>query len=253
MRISEMWTRLAKVHEYLFHDYDFLSRFNSSLDYASYRNSVAKMEMDRQKDPVLSGFANKVISSRYELIAGLVQSKSRVLEIGCGDGSLLAYLREVNEIIPLGIEVSAVSCEMSRAKGIEVLQLDITREDIPTSEVFDYIIIVEALEHLSNPVEVLVRLKSHFRCKLLVEIPNTGAINDRLRLIFGRFPMQWIMHPSEHLSFWTVTDFLFLCRQLGFHIEKYYGIHEPYYNFGFIKLWKWYPRLFARFVLYEIS
>jgi hypothetical protein len=89
-----------------------------------------------------------------------------------------------------------------------------------------------------------------FSRRLLITIPNTGAINDRLRLLFGRFPKQWILHPSEHLHFWTVTDFLFLCRQLGFKVGKVYGLYDPYYNLGCLKLWKYYPKLFTRYIRY---
>jgi hypothetical protein len=115
----------------------------------------------------------------------------------------------------------------------------------------DYIILSEVLEHLPNPEALLTRLRDRFNRRLLIDIPNTGAMNDRLRLLFGRFPKQWVFHPAEHLRFWTVKDFMHLCRQLGYEIDQYYGICDPDYEFG-LQWWRLYPELFSRFVLYVL-
>ena len=250
MNTKSIGKRLRKVYEYLFKDYEFASTFKESLDYESY------WQMRVKNDNRISADVKELSRSqerfKFDLIASLIEPESRVLDIGCGDGSLLAFLKEAKNIYPLGIEISQTACNLAQERGIKVLQKDIVKEGLP-AETFDYIIISEVLEHLSNPFEILLQLKSHFSRRLLITIPNTGAINDRLRLLFGRFPRQWILHPSEHLHFWTVTDFLFLCHHLGFRVQKYYGIYDPYYNFGIVKLWKHYPKLFARYFLYELS
>lgn len=242
-----MLHNLRKVREYLFKDFEFHSNFGDSLDYESYWQ--AREQTGNMKAKEISESQKHF---KLNLIASLIEPKTKVLDIGCGDGSLLAFLKQSKDIYPYGIEISPTACKLAQEKGIKVFQKDITKESLPT-ETFDYIIMSEVLEHLTNPVEILLQLNGHFSHRLLITIPNTGAINDRLRLLFGRFPKQWILHPSEHLHFWTVTDFLFLCRQLGFKVEKVYGLYDPYYNLGCLKLWKSYPKLFTRYILYEIK
>jgi methionine biosynthesis protein MetW len=174
-----------------------------------------------------------------------------VLDVGCGDGSLLAYLREAKSIVPHGIDVSAVSCEQARRKGIEVTEADVSRDEVLIPKA-DYIILSEVLEHLPNPEPLLARLRDRFNRRLLIDIPNSGAMNDRLRLLFGRFPKQWVFHPAEHLRFWTIKDFVFLSRQLGYQVDRYYGIYDPYFQLG-LQWWRLYPRLFSRYILYVLQ
>ena len=240
-----------KIKEYLFEDHEFMSSFGESLDYESYwvkrtQNEENPAGIERHVDKLL-------VSSRYKLIEQLIEPKSRVLEIGCGDGSLLAYLKKTKDAEVFGIDVSFHAVELAKAKGIKIQRGDISYEENLIPENIDHIIMVEVLEHLSNPIEVLMNLKGKYRKSLIVDIPNTGAINDRLRLLFGRFPRQWILHPNEHLQFWTVTDFLFLCQQLGFRVKSYYGLHDAYYDFGPLRMWKHYPKMFSRFIVYELS
>jgi methionine biosynthesis protein MetW len=205
--------RIHRIKEYLFEDHEFVSGFGKSLDYESYWEKRTQNEdnpsgVERQVDKLL-------FSSRYKLIENLIEPKSRVLEIGCGDGSLLAHLKKTKNVEAFGIDVSLHAVELARANGISIQHGDISHEENLIPENIDYIIMVEVLEHLSNPSDVLMSLKGKYRKSLIVDIPNTGAINDRLRLLFGRFPRQWILHPSEHLHFWTVTDFLFGATNLG--------------------------------------
>ena len=247
--VRPLLARLGKAFEYLFKDYDFLSSFGTSLDYEHYWQS----RIQREKPTGIEAVFKIQEAYKLNLIASLVEPKSRVLDIGCGDGSLLVHLKETKDIIPFGIEISSRACELARRSGIEVKQADISKGELSLPPDIDYILVTEVLEHLSNPIEVLMRLKGKFKLGLLIEIPNTGALSERLRLLLGRFPKQWILHPGEHLHFWTVTDFLFLCHRLGFRVENYYGLHDAYYDLGPLKLWKYYPKLFTRYVLYKLS
>ena len=105
---------------------------------------------------------------------------------------------------------------------------------------------------MPNPEQLILKLRGRFRKYLIITIPNTGFAGERLRLLLGRFPKQWALHPSEHLRFWTVTDFIFWCQQLGFRVEKYYGILDEFYDIK-IKVWKYYPKLFSRYILYIVN
>ncbi len=233
---------LSKVWEYLFKDFEYVRQFDHKLDYEAYWR--ARLQWGTPKAEL------RIVESKRQLIARLIDRGSTVLDVGCGDGSLLAYLREAKSIVPTGIDVSTVSCELARRKGIEVIDADISRDDVLIPRA-DYIVLSEVLEHLPNPEALLARLRDKFTRRLLIDIPNSGAMNDRLRLLFGRFPKQWVFHPAEHLRFWTVRDFMFLCQQLGYQVDRYYGIYDPEYQFG-LAWWRLYPRLFSRYVLYVL-
>jgi methionine biosynthesis protein MetW len=189
---------------------------------------------------------------RFRAIGRHIEARSSVLDIGCGDGDLLTYLRSEKEITSYGLEYSSSGRARARARGLDVGCCDLTSRDFSLEHDVDYIVISEVLEHIPNSEDVLLKIKSRFRKGLIITIPNVGSIVDRLRLLFGRFPHQWIFHPNEHLRFWTVTDFLFTCRQLGYGVERVEGLYTPFMP-SFLKLWSWYPRLFAPHVLYVLS
>ncbi|MFQ5472072.1 MAG: methionine biosynthesis protein MetW [Dehalococcoidia bacterium] len=232
----------SKLREYLFKDFDYVAPFGAGMDYEAYWAARSKQESELE---------DAMYAYKFQLIARLVEPGSSVLDIGCGDGSLLAHLRDTRAVKAYGAELSEKACAMARQKGIEVVQADVSLEGTELPQV-DYIVMSEVLEHLPNPEDVLLRLKGKFNKRLLVDIPNTGAVNDRLRLLLGRFPKQWVFHAGEHIRFWTITDFLSVCDQLDYDVERYYGLYDPYYQFG-LKLWRLYPRLFARYVLYILG
>jgi methionine biosynthesis protein MetW len=226
-----------KLHAYLFGSFPFDIE---TFDYDKYWNRLS--QENRPPTSLL----------KLKLIEELIEQGSSVLDVGCGDGDLLDYLRKKKGIEAHGIEFGAKAVETARAKGIRVDVADITKQEFNLTDTYDYIIVSEVIEHLPKPEELMAKLKGKFRKYLIITIPNTGFITERLRLLLGRFPKQWVLNPSEHLRFWTITDFLFWCGQLGLRVERYYGMKDEYYDTK-IKLWKYYPRLFSRFILYKIG
>ena len=236
--------RLSRVRDYLFKDFEYVRNFGADLDYDAYWEAASSYRATDELGRAMDAY-------KFRLIASQIEPRSTVLDIGCGDGSLLAYLKENREAVPHGVELSSVACQIARQKGIDVVQADITQDTNGLPEQVDYIVISEVLEHIANPEALLLKVKDRFSKRLFVDIPNTGALNDRVRLLLGRVPKQWVFHASEHIRFWAVTDFLFLCRQLGYEVERYHGLYDPHSQMG-VKLWKIYPRLFARFVFYVL-
>jgi len=236
---------LRKARDYLFNDFAYVRDFGAELNYDAYWQAASPWRASDELGQAMDAY-------KFRLIAGLIEPRSTVLDIGCGDGSLLAYLRETRQVQPYGVELSTLACDLARQKGIPVLQADVTQDVNGLPEHVDYIVLSEVLEHITNPETLLLRVRDRFTKRLLIDIPNTGALNDRLRLLLGRFPKQWVFHAGEHVRFWTVADFLFLCRQLEYEVERYYGLYAPYSQVG-VKLWKIYPRLFAQYVLYVLK
>lgn len=161
------------------------------------------------------------VRPRFKIFADIVREDSKVLDIGCGDGTNLKYLMEKKKIKGCGIDLSQTAVKMALGKGIDACVKDVSRPDFKLEDIFDYIIISELLEHIPNPEALVLALRNNFTTNLLISVPNVGYFKHRLRLcIGGRFPIQWRYHPAEHLRYWTAKDFKKWCTQLGFAIEN---------------------------------
>jgi methionine biosynthesis protein MetW len=189
---------------------------------------------------------------KLKIIEGHIAEGSSVLDIGCGDGLLLNHLKETRNIKGEGIDISKPALELARLKGLDVVQTDVTSPDFKLDKTYDYIIISEVLEHLPKPEDMIQKLKGKFTKYLIISIPNSGFFAGRFRLLAGKFPVQWRYHPSEHLRFWTVPDFCFWLKQLGFTVKDFYGL--PFGSFDDkLMLWKYLPRLFCRECLFLVN
>lgn len=180
---------------------------------------------------------NSFQKARVDLLLKYIDSDDSILDVGCGDGKILRCLREKGfKGEMLGIDSSSVALHKALDRGIPILQKDISDpqslSDIPR---FDYVFLFEVLEHLSNSEELLRWAVQHARKGVVFSVPNSGFFVYRLRLFLGRFPLQWRVHPSEHLRFWTLRDMCWWLNQLGYHDTKivcYEGI--PVLN----KIWQ---------------
>lgn len=185
---------------------------------------------------------------RAQVFTDLVSDGDRVLDLGVGDGALLQYMLQRKKIEAFGLDVSPKAVEFCRAMGLDVALADINKpiSDFLSGQ-YDFIICSEIIEHLPNPEGLLNSLRPFVRKGIIVSIPNTGYYQHRLRLLLGRFPLQWVVTPGEHLRFWTRADFHWWARQLNFRI-----IHEvPYEGTGWLKgVW---PGLFAAAFVYVLG
>jgi len=234
----------------------FFNKLNTALSYPWRDSPFILNQFDYEKYWKELWREDVVVTSLYKykltLTAKIIEPGSSILDLGCGDGRLLKYLKETRNIEAHGVEFSRAAAEQAKANGLDVTITDLTQFSITAGLEYDYIILSEVIEHLSRPEDLLQKLHSKFKQNIIISIPNSGFILDRLRLLIGRFPRQWGWHPSEHLRFWTVPDFLFWCQRLGYRVDKFYGLKDEYYDIK-LPLWKWYPRLFARHILYQLS
>ncbi len=187
------------------------------------------------------------IKERTRIFSRLINPGSSVLDIGCGTGTNLQYLVENNRIIAEGIDVSSAAVEVAQSRGINAWVADITQNNFHLHKKYDYILISEVLEHIPSPEALLFKIKDSFHGKLIVSVPNIGLYKHRMRLLFGRFPVQWAFHPAEHLRFWTLKDFGWWIQRQGLHIDGSYPSN------GFPILYKFFPSLFANTIVYVIN
>jgi methionine biosynthesis protein MetW len=185
---------------------------------------------------------------RAQWIASKIEVNASVTDVGCGDGSVLFALREIKPIKATGLDISSDILSFLKENGIEAAHCDLNEKDavnrIPVS---DHIFLLEVLEHMPMSEDFLLKALGRVNKSVFVSIPNTGYIHHRLRLLFGKFPLQWRSHPSEHLRFWTVEDFDWWLRQI--HLREKTEIHC---YAGIPVLNKLFPKIFAQGIIAQI-
>ena len=187
------------------------------------------------------------IKERTRIFSKLIKPGSTVLDIGCGTGTNLKYLIEKNNVISEGIDISSTAVEMAKKRGINAWVSDITKEEFNLDKKYDYIIISEVLEHIPDPETLLSKIKDSFNLKLIVSVPNIGLYKHRLRLLFGRFPIQWAFNPGEHLKFWTLRDFKWWIQQQGLKTVGMIAAN------GFPIFYKHFPSLFGNQIIFVLD
>jgi homoserine O-acetyltransferase/O-succinyltransferase len=167
------------------------------------------------------------ISARrdYALIAEMIEPGSRVLDLGCGEGELLAWLQEHKRVDTQGVEIDSAKVRRAIARGVSVYQSDIEQglTDYP-DVTFDFVILSQTLQEMRYPLRVLremLRVGRH----AIVTFPNFGHWTTRVsHLSTGRaprtklFPYDWYESPNLH--FLTVHDFVSLCNEQNWIIER---------------------------------
>lgn len=173
-----------------------------------------------------------------------------VLDVGCGTGETLEVIREVSGIEGTGLDVSQKALSRVASKGFPTLSVDLTAEDACLPSVYDHIILFEVVEHIADAEAMLSKLKGCFRKTLFITTPNLGYVAHRLRMLFGRFPVTYMLDPREHVRYWTTRDFRVWLSWLGYSDVKILGLRgKP----ASLKLYRAFPSLWASEVLYVIK
>lgn len=164
-------------------------------------------------------------------IAEMIPPNARVLDIGCGDGSLLEYLTSAKHVDGRGIELSQQNVNACVARGLSVVQGDADTDlsEYP-SQVFDIVILSQTIQATRSPRLVLSNLLRIGR-RAIVSFPNFGHWRVRLSLLaLGRMPRTraldhaWCDTPNIHLC--TIADFVALARETGAIMERSVALSE---------------------------
>ncbi|WP_424858631.1 MULTISPECIES: methionine biosynthesis protein MetW [unclassified Tepidimonas] len=165
-----------------------------------------------------------------DLIASLVPPGARVLDLGCGNGALLAHLRETRGCTGYGIEIDDAHVLACLKRGLDVLQFNL-EEGLSTfaDDSFDVVLQIDTLPHLRN-VETMLRETARVGRSAIVAFPNFAHWPNRLRVLAGRMPVtkrlpyEWYDTPNIRVG--TFADFEVLARRLGLHIEDAFGLED---------------------------
>lgn len=159
-----------------------------------------------------------------KIIRDWVPSQSKVIDFGCGDGSLLKDLIDTKNICGYGVEIDHQMIAQCIEKGISVIEKDIDEgiQDFELSN-FDIAIMASSIQCLKNP-NIAMRRMLKLSNKCIVTLPNFGYWRCRLALLAGKMPVtpslpsSW--YETENLHLCTINDFEELCSDAGFIIDE---------------------------------
>ena len=159
-----------------------------------------------------------------KIITDWVPSRSKVIDFGCGDGSLLKDLINTKNICGYGVEIDHQMIDKCIEKGISVIEKDIDKgiQDFELSN-FDIAIMASSIQCLKNP-NIAMRRMLRLSNKCIVTLPNFGYWKCRLALLAGKMPVtpslpsSW--YETENLHLCTISDFEKLCSDSGFIIDE---------------------------------
>ena len=167
----------------------------------------------------------------FEIIADLLPVNCRVLDVGCGDGTLMKFLSDKKNIDVRGLELNEKNIEVCITKGLSVIEGNAETElgQFPDKS-FDYVVLSQTLQAFYNPVSVLEHLLRIGKASI-VSIPNFGYWKVRANLLFfGRMPetkslpYKWYNTPNLHMC--TIKDFYELCNLKSINMKKVVGINN---------------------------
>ena len=161
----------------------------------------------------------------FKIIADLIESNTRVLDVGCGDGTLMEFLKDNKKIDIRGIEILKNNVQQCIGKGLTVIEGDAEKDlsQFPDGS-FDFVILSQTLQAFLNPEKVISELLRVGK-KAIVTIPNFGYWKVRLHLLIkGTMPVtrtlpdEWYNTPNLHMC--TIKDFFNFCENRKINLYK---------------------------------
>ncbi len=161
----------------------------------------------------------------FKIIADLLEENTRVLDVGCDDGTLMGFLKKNKNIDIRGIEISKKKVQVCISKGLTVLEgnAEFDLKQFPENS-FDYVVLGQTLQAFVNP-EIVIKELLRVGKKAIVTIPNFGHWRVRLNLltkgtmpVTKTLPNDWYNTPNIHMC--TIKDFVKFSKTINFKIYK---------------------------------
>ena len=165
------------------------------------------------------------MKKEFKVISQIIKKNKRVLDIGCGDGTLMEYLKQNQQNDVRGLEPKKNLVQKCIARGLPVIEGDAEKELIQfPKKSFDYAVLSQTLQAFINPEEVLNQLLRIGK-QTIVTIPNFGYWKIRMHLLFKgtmpitkNIPYEWYNTPNLHMC--TIQDFVNFCNNKNIKIDK---------------------------------
>jgi len=165
------------------------------------------------------------MKKEFQIISGLIENNTRVLDVGCGDGTLMKHLKDKKNIDTRGLEISKNNVQDCISKGLSIIEGN-AEKDLHQfqNSTFDYAVLSQTLQAFYNPekvIEDLLRVAN----KAIVTIPNFGYWKVRIHLLFKgtmpvteNLPNEWYNTPNLHMC--TIKDFFNFCSEKNIELYK---------------------------------
>ncbi len=199
---------------------------------------------------------DRLLSPEFQLISSWIEPGSRVLDLGCGDGTLMAHLQEARGCSGYGMELDPNLVIEAIENGINVIQANLNKKsllDYFDADSFDYVIMTQALQVVDRP-DLLLEEMLTIGKQSIVTFPNFGFWKNRVQLMFsGRMPetevlpYHWYDTPNIHMC--TFRDFESLCEQKGIEVVRRAVVNQQHETTLGMKLL---PNLLGEIALYQI-
>lgn len=169
------------------------------------------------------------MKSEYKVISDIIEKNSRVLDVGCDDGTLMEFLKNNKNIDIRGIEISKEKVQTCIAKGLTVIEgnAEFDLKQFPNDS-FDYVVLGQTLQAFINP-EIVIKELLRVGKKAVVTIPNFGHWRVRFNLLFkgtmpitNSLPNDWYNTPNIHMC--TIKDFFKFSKKINFKIYKSFAL-----------------------------
>ncbi len=190
------------------------------------------------------------------IIAEWIKPGTSILDLGCGDGTLLKHLRDNQQVNGIGLEINEQDIESCINEKLNIIQSDLNEglQAYFSDCCFDYVIMSQTLQATKNP-EILIEEMLRVGQQGIVTFPNMAHWRGRLQLALGGFmpvtkslPNHWYNTPNIHLC--TVQDFEALCRERGIQILERTVV--DYTHSRSTLLMRLFPNLFGEVAIYRI-
>jgi len=171
------------------------------------------------------------MKKEFKIISELIENNTRVLDVGCGDGTLMKYLKDEKYVDTRGLEISKNNVQDCTSKGLSVIEGNAEKDlhQFPNLS-FDYVVLSQTLQAFYNPEKViddLLRVAN----KAIVTIPNFGHWKVRMHLLLkGTMPItetlpnEWYNTPNLHMC--TIKDFFNFCSKKKIELYKSIALND---------------------------
>jgi methionine biosynthesis protein MetW len=197
-----------------------------------------------------------MIRPDWHIVEQWITPKSRVLDLGCGDGALLSHLIERRQVSAVGLELDDDKVASGIERGLNIIQEDLDSgiSDWFAPMSFDFVIVSQTIQAMRHPERLLADMLTIAR-EGIVTFPNMGYWRNRVQLgLLGHMPINralpnpWYNTPNIHLC--TLSDFESLCQELGIQILDRAVVDSAHRESTLLRA---FPNWFGEHAIYRIQ
>ena len=165
------------------------------------------------------------MKKEFQIISKLIENNTRVLDVGCGDGTLMKFLKDKKNVDTRGLEISKENVQNCISKGLSIIEGNAEKDLHQFSNLsFDYVVLSQTLQAFYDPEKVIEDLLRVAK-KAIVTIPNFGFWKVRIHLLLkgtmpvtDALPNEWFNTPNLHMC--SIKDFFDFCSKKKIDINK---------------------------------